>query len=693
MMSTSTARAESQGSGGSSGYSDREIQTLVDSWVKNGWLREIDRALARLVYAQTSRPHPLLLLATALVSHQLGRGIPYLRLDRLLTEPEATLGFAQPADTPAIGLPSTTGPDLSWFHSRGLSLEAWLEVLNASEAVTTNAGEGPDNPLVLDDSRLYLRRYKRYELAIKLAQRQRLNCVLPAAQGPAGLDLLRRLIEAVFDNRGQATGHTDWQRIAVATAIRHGFCIITGGPGTGKTTAVVRLLAVTQSLALGANGEEYNEASPLRGRALRIGLAAPTGKAAARLNEAMASALTSIDFSALPDGQTVRSAITPNAVTVHRLVGAHRDGGGYRHNRFRPLPLDVLVIDEASMLDLELMAAICDALPPSARIVLLGDKDQLASVEAGLGLESLCPNADRGHYTPDTTDWIEAATGQRIGAEFVNPDGDLRDQAVIKLRYSHRFRDSSGIGALATAVNAGDSTAARKCLTIGHRDVSLISASPSEPDALAGSGYQPYLRLMHGSRPHTHASASEWDEWAAQVIKAFSKFRLLCAVRQGNASVDEINQYVRRALSVQGLVPATGDWYAGRPVMVTQNDHTLNLMNGDVGIALAGAPGYPNPGGGSPLRVAFLTDAQSGTVRWILPGRLRTVQTAFSVTVHKAQGSEFDHAVLVLPEAWNPILSRELIYTAITRAREHFSLIEVRGSQTLERAIQSPTVR
>jgi exodeoxyribonuclease V alpha subunit len=573
-------------------------------------------------------------------------------------------------------------------------LPVWLAALQAHPAVGEGAGS---TPLVLQAGRLLLRRHWQCEQAIAQAVDQRL-------QHPPGIDdiALRQALDALFPaasaakplvGDGAADQEPDWQKIACALAARQAFAIITGGPGTGKTTTVVKLLAVLQHLAL--------QATATPPRPLRIRLAAPTGKAAARLAESIAKARDGLTLDSLPGGSALRAALPTEVTTLHRLLGVKPGSRHFRHNARQPLPLDVVVVDEASMVDLEMMAAVLAALPPEARLVLLGDKDQLASVEAGAMLGTLCQRADGGHYTPATRAWVQQVTGQNLGDAMINPEGRTIDQAIVKLRKSHRFGEASGIGRLAQAVNAGQAEQARHLFAQGLPDLELVTLDPrgqalSRLALASASGWQSTFAVLHQQRPLASAPPSAFDGWAHQVLKAAGRFQLLCTVRGGPQGVEAVNRHIAQALATEGLIPSAEGWYLGRPVMVTRNDYGLGLMNGDVGVTLLapGAPGRDQPpqamptaaeeddratspapdDGSSPptLRVAF-PDGRGG-IRWVPPSRLQAIETVFAMTVHKSQGSEFDHVALVLPENPSPVLKRELVYTAITRAKQRFTL-------------------
>ncbi|MET0504895.1 MAG: exodeoxyribonuclease V subunit alpha, partial [Luteibacter sp.] len=344
-----------------------------------------------------------------------------------------------------------------------------------------------------------------------------------------------------------------------------------------------------------------------------------------------------------------------------------------------PLHLDVLVIDEASMIDLEMMAATLDALPPRARLILLGDKDQLSSVEAGAVLGDLCARADRGHYDERTRAWLGEVCGVDVAA-FTDPaDARALDQQVTMLRRSRRFGADSGIGALAAAINAGDMGAVLASFAAAPADIALHPASAQAVASLAidgrgdAPGYRAFLDWLEAERPPLDASADRFGAWGAGALAAYARFQLLCASRHGDLGVVAQNERIARGLHERGLIEATGGWYEGRPVMVTRNDYALGLMNGDVGVTLW----VPDGQGGMALRVAFSVMDEQGRerIRFVVPSRLSAVDTAFAMTVHKSQGSEFEHTALALPAEPSPVLTRELVYTGVTRARKHFTLL------------------
>jgi exodeoxyribonuclease V alpha subunit len=637
---------------------------LLETWMRRGWIRPLDLAFTRFLHRQHPDAHALVLLAAALASHQLGRGHVCLDLAGTLAQPEAVLLL--PPEGESGALPALPGDLLD-----GVSRQSWEERIGNSPLVD-RTGEGETAPLVLAAGRLYLRRFWQYNCRVVDHLHRRLSHTLSMPEG------LSRRLDTLFDGlRSEAESVREtihWQSVAAAVAARGAFSVISGGPGTGKTTTVVRLLGLLQGLALE------------QGSRLRIRLAAPTGKAAARLTESIGQAAENLP-------EAVRGHLPTEAATLHRLLGGRPHTRHFAHHRRNPLHLDLLVVDEASMIDLEMMAALLEALPDEARLVLLGDKDQLASVEAGAVLGELCAHAGGRGYRPETVDWVRRATDYDL-QPFAG-SGSRLDQQIVVLRQSHRFGGRSGIGTLARAVNAGDAARVRKVWARGFDDIRRSAAihpgdrqfarlvleggpeaSGSEGDP---AGFRAYLEIVARGPGAFEAE----DDWFRQVLESFGRFRLLSAVRRGDWGVEGLNRAAARHLARAGLIAAEQGWYPGRPVMVTRNDYGLGLMNGDIGIALPMENGAAT-GGGKTLRVVF--PMPGGGFKKVLPSRLNDAETAYAMTVHKSQGSEFDHTALVLPDVSSPVLTRELVYTGITRARRWFTLLCPEG-ELLDEAV------
>lgn len=628
------------------GLAAESLLDQLDQWSEAGWLRRLDAAFARFIAKLAPASPPEVLLAAALLAHMEGRGHSCLALDELLAAPQELLCWPEDA---AEALASVL---------RELPQD-WQPALASSPVV----GDDRQLPLVLDGQRLYLRRYWQYESRVADNIRQR-----AAGSANFATDTINQQLAQFFPHRPAGP---DWQKIACAVALRGKLALITGGPGTGKTYTVARLLALLF-------------ASAPQPEKLRVALAAPTGKAAARLKQAIDQAMTRLELPGLPLAELV--AGTGAARTLHSLLGARPDTRHLRHDAANPLDVDVLIVDEASMIHLEMMDSLLAALPPQARLILLGDKDQLASVEAGAVLGDLCRTAQTGCYTTATHDYVVASCGETLPAAFLDPAGSALAQQTVMLRESRRF--GGPIGQLALAVNAGDATAASACLHAAEdrllhwdtRPVSIAAvklALDGRPGA--SGGYRPYLEIVRnrpaGNDPALHAA------WAKAALVAFERFRILCALRDGDWGVGGLNQMIETALQEARLISKRGEWYIGRPVMVTRNDYSANVFNGDIGIALPAVDGA--------MRVWFL---DGDAIRSVLASRLAEVDTAYAMTVHKSQGSEFEHTVLVLPGQTNPVLTRELVYTGITRARQQFTLVASQAA-VFEQAVFRPTRR
>ncbi|KGH03458.1 exodeoxyribonuclease V subunit alpha [Comamonas thiooxydans] len=650
------------------------LERLADA----GLLRRLDSALAAFVAAQDAEAGPALLVATAVLAQMEGRGHSCLPLKALAGDPNQILAWPKEAERLQQSL---------WEQLPG-RLADWLQALRRSHVVrvvqpgTVAADRG--QPLVLLDGAaplLYLRRYWDYERSVAAHITQRTVADAVALDEPRVRDWLGRL----FSSSAVAANAVDWQKLACALALRGRMSVITGGPGTGKTYTAARLLALLFATAPDA-------------AQLRVALAAPTGKAAARLKQ-------SIDSSLLELKEAVGRELDLEALvkrmgaarTLHSLLGARPDTRRFAHHAGNPLDVDVLIVDEASMIHLEMMAALLQALPPTARLILLGDKDQLASVEAGAVLGDLCRDAQRGNYAPDTAAYVERVTGQSLPGQYLAPARALPlAQHTVMLRESRRF--GGPIGLLAQAVNAGDAPAAMALLrtqTQAGQHAELWAREGGEVDAVVRSAvqgrggmasYAAYAEVLerHGQgKGRGFATEAEHRQWVREVLAAFDRYRLLCAVRDGSWGVAGLNRAVEQALQAMGVIRKEGEWYMGRPVMVTRNDTQLGVFNGDIGMVL---PSFADP---ARLRVYFM---QGEHLHHVSTARLAHVETAFAMTVHKSQGSEFEHTALVLAAQGGNVLSRELVYTGITRARKAFSLwAEAPG--LLASAMGSPTQR
>ncbi|MDT0634891.1 exodeoxyribonuclease V subunit alpha [Spectribacter hydrogenoxidans] len=490
--------------------------------------------------------------------------------------------------------------------------------LQSSELV---GAPGESRPLIREEERLYLHRYWTYEA--RLAERlRRLLAAEPdrvdtAALQPDG---------GLFDYGWVGDDETHWQAVAAFVALRHRFAVISGGPGTGKTYTVLRLMRLLIESALRAG-----EAPPL------IRMAAPTGKAAARMVESTRAGLTE-----MPDlPEAVRTHIPLEAGTLHRLIGIGYGTTRPRHDRDNPLAADVVIVDEASMVDLPLMAKLVEALSDQARLILLGDRYQLASVESGSVLAELCSAAGVNRFTSAQ----QEAAAPLLADPMENSDSPLADH-VVTLQTSHRFQADSPIGRLAAAVNDGDGETALAIAADSAPDITLNTDTGGDSlDELVEAAAERYQALIDTTEPQI-------------ALEHLQSQCLLCAVRHGPTGSVTLNRRITERLAQQRGFDPRHVWYHGRPVMVTRNDYRAGLYNGDIGVCLRDEEGH--------LRVWFATDEG---LRAFLPTALPDHESVYAITVHKSQGSEFDHVTLVLPLEDNKLLTRELIYTGITRAR------------------------
>ena len=561
------------------------MNTLLAALWKSARLRRADVALGEWIARAFPGSVPEVALAASLAARAVADGHSALELARASAWLAALDGDGKPPALPQV--------------------EAWCEALSRSAAVHANGSAGDLRPLALDrQGRVYLRRYFEYEqqLARALAARaQPLPEFRIAGAEPRALDI-----------------DPDQQR-AIDVARTQRFVLVTGGPGTGKTHSVARMLTALAQVAQ-AQGEH-----------LRIALAAPTGKAAARLGESLRTQLAELY---LPEA--VAAQVPRDAKTVHGLLGISPWRPQPRFDRATPLPFDVVVVDEVSMVDLPLMAKLVAAIPESARLILLGDPDQLSAVEAGSVLGAL----------------VEAANAGALGT------------CHVALTRSHRFGADSTLGALATSITHGDANAALKTLADAG-GVALVD--DARLAGLIDSAAEAYRPVIDAPDP-------------ASALRAARGFRVLTALRHGASGCLALDRAIARRLQRTLGARADESWWHGRLVLVTANRPELGLFNGDTGVVWPEADGT--------LKVWF--EAGGGAPRAFAPGVLPPHEGAFALTVHKAQGSEFDRVALVTgPDS--AVLTRELLYTGVTRPRSGIRLYST--PETLQRGIANRTFR
>jgi exodeoxyribonuclease V alpha subunit len=569
---------------------------------------------------------------------------------RAVRQGSSCLALAEVAATTAVdGLAPDEVAALPWPSSA-----AWLEAVAASPLVSTGDGAAtPRRPLRLVDGLLYLDRYWRQERVVAEYVDQAI-LARPPAPDP---DRLAAAVARLFPST-----EPDRQRLAAVVAAHRRLSIVAGGPGTGKTTTVARLLALLQDTA---------------GGGLRVALAAPTGKAAARLTEAVAAASEHLPAE---DRERVGSV---SASTIHRLLGPRRsERTRFWHNRDNRLPHDVVVVDEASMVSLTLMSRLVEALRPACRLVLVGDPNQLSSVEVGAVLGDLVERSP-GAVAKSTA---AVADGVRLDLDALAPTdaaaltaeerSAAEARAVVHLTTVHRYAED--IQELAEAIRAGSAERVETVLAEGHAGLEFVDHDPAE-SGLAPASVRDDV-VSAGTALVTAARRGD----AVAALAALEQHRVLCAHREGPYGVAQWGRQVQEWLGeeIDGY-GADGLWYVGRPLLVTSNDYQLRLFNGDTGVVVA-APGEE----GTRRRAAFRRD---GVVELLSTSRLADVQTVHAMSVHRSQGSQFERVTLVLPPAGSPLATRELVYTAVTRAKQHVRIVGTRAA--LVQAIQRPILR
>jgi exodeoxyribonuclease V alpha subunit len=522
--------------------------------------------------------------------------------------------------------------------------DEWIVACKVSPLVADGAADPSGRPLRLAGGLLYLERYWQQEELVRVQLERRYAAPAPDIDRSRLSAALSRL----FDHEGLAPGEADRQQLAVAVSALGRVSVLAGGPGTGKTTTVARLLALLRDQP---------------GRALRIALAAPTGKAAARLEEAVRAAAAQLE----PEDQHRLGELT--ASTLHRLLGwLPSNRSRFRHDATNQLPHDVVIVDEMSMVSLTLMARLLEAVRPSARLVLVGDPDQLSSVEAGAVLADIA----RAPGTPD------ADLGQRLVELGLITDPETAPvHGVVQLTHTWRF--GGAIDSLAKAIRAADADAAVAVLRSGASDVQFreidLEATPTEASSRALAGMAAQVRAA-GVAMLDAASSGD----VAGALAALDRHRLLCAHRRGPYGVLrwglEVERWLAEAIPGYG---EDGEWHLGRPLLVTANDYEMSLYNGDTGVIVETPDG---------VRAAF---ARGAAAKLFAPVRLDAIQTVHAMTVHRAQGSQFDSVSFIVPPADSPLLTRELLYTAVTRARRHVLLIG--SEEAIRLAIQRPANR
>lgn len=613
-------------------------------FLASGAIAELDVHLARTLGRLGAEADPRVLLAVALASRAPGRAHICTDLAQLEAQEK--------------GATEATWPQL----------DEWLQVLRCSPLVGTGEPDEAPRPLILDGTRLYLQRYWAYQQRLLAALQRRATAPGVAVDRA----LLRQGLGRLFPEQQRSAGGPPRQAIGALMAVLRRLTVISGGPGTGKTTTVKGILALLleQDQAARAAGSDRPP--------LRIALAAPTGKAAARMVEALTQGLD-----ALPTTPEVRERMPREASTLHKLLGfQRRSPSRFRHDARNPLPVDVLVVDEASMVDFAMMTRLVEAVPETARLVLLGDRDQLASVEAGAVLADICGEGGALRLSQAFAHELEDILGRPIAHEGRHglPAGIW--DCMVQLDHFYRFGADTGIG-----------TAARTVIGMLDRDLEpgprpVADRRAERVLALLGRRTQPRFEDVHHAVPEdgtlTGAVRQAILQHYAGIVRAASEGRpaealerlgdlcVLCAHRVGPLGVAGVNAQVEDWLAAgePGVIPKRSErqgWYAGQPLLVTENDYGAGLMNGEVGVVAR------EPGPDGALR-AWFGDGRGG-VRPVPLARLPQHVTNFAMTIHKSQGSQYRHAIVVLPQRPSPIVTRELLYTGLTRASAQATII------------------
>jgi exodeoxyribonuclease V alpha subunit len=581
-------------------------EATIDRLYEIKFLSELDYRFARFIGRLDGTNDAPLLLAASLVSRYRGEGHICIDLEELAGK------RIEPEESEALTCPP---------------LKAWMKTLGKSSVV---GSPGDVKPLILDGARLYLFRYWDYETRLADTLKNMANARIETFDEPQ----LKKSFDRIFPRTdGDGKKETDWQEVAAFSSLRNRLCVISGGPGTGKTFTVAKILA----LLIEQSGNDT----------LNIALTAPTGKAAARLQEAIKESKATLNCS-----DAVKAAIPEEASTLHRLLKTIPYSPYFRFNEDNPLPYDVVIIDEASMVDLALFSKLTQALRPQSRLILLGDKDQLASVEAGSVLGDICDTGNVHRFSPSFVDACQRVTEENVAENASGATSENISDCIVQLTRSYRFHETSGIHAVGRAVNAGE---ADNTLHLIKKESysDIFWKNLPMPDELLR-----YLEDWITGRYDVYLKAGD----PVEAFDLFSRSRILAALREGPYGVHNLNFLIERIMQKKGLIERSGRWYPGRPVMITQNDYNLRLFNGDVGIAMQ------TQGSDGELRVFF--SGAEGSLRSFPPLRLPDHETVYAMTVHKSQGSEFDEVLFITPDRDTRVMTRELIYTAITRAKK-----------------------
>ena len=532
---------------------------------------------------------------------------------------------------------------------------------------TTVVGEaGEYMPLIVDAGvdkiYLYLNRYWQYQQRLADQIKARIESIESLSKEQQAW-VQSRLADYFSDDDST---ETNWQKRAAELALENRFLIVSGGPGTGKTTTITRTLALLIEQRLQSSSNDQNEKTPKKvGGVLRqtqqpitstnnnqlsdlkILLAAPTGKAAIRMLDSIREVSQSLQ-SELSLDENVLAQMPTHASTIHKLLGYKPNSAQFKHNRDNPLRADVVLVDEASMIDIALMSKLVDAVPEHAKLILIGDKDQLASVETGSVFADICAGLE---------------------------DSENFSASLVTLKKNWRFAAHGDIGQCAIAANQGDSNSLLDVLNDASRTDAELIPPANMRDAELIKPWNNYF-----------AAVNNPESSLQEIFAAFNQYRVLCALRRGLNGSQTMTSRIETALEKQDLITRRrsanlqqSSWYHGRPIMITQNSYSRGLFNGDTGITLIRDGEikvfFMTAEGSFPDEGSSETDVGGSEFQSFSPVRLPAHETTWAMTIHKSQGSEFDQVVLILPQEEMPLLTRQLVYTGITRAKETVSLV------------------
>ncbi|MDP8079499.1 exodeoxyribonuclease V subunit alpha [Phocoenobacter skyensis] len=619
---------------------ERLKQQNIISELNYQFAKMIDQKQQR--YSYTSQQQNLAILLAGLISYNVMQSNTALRLDSAIAN--------NPFNLKGKNLPEDFYSQILAKIDNATPLQ-WQSILHNHTAFSDNPNRIA--PMLFQHQLLYFYRYWQSENRIANYLQQAVTSEPKFAKNKPNDTALEKLFPLIQETK---TTDIDWQKIAVATALNKKFTLISGGPGTGKTTTIIKILLALQWQQLEANLAPLN-----------IILAAPTGKATARLKESISHNLRYFDFP-----KEVKLQIPTNAFTLHRLLGISPKSDTPKYHRDNPLHLDVLVVDEASMIDLSLMEKMINALPPTTRLIMLGDKDQLASVEAGNIMSELGEFITLG-YSEQHCQYLNKVTGYQLATN--NAQTPPICDSLCHLRHSYRFNENSGIFHLSVQINAQQAVTSWQ-LFAKFADLHLVEyqAATQFSEKIKWEEhciqqiinravvlYTDYLALVKQRNKNPDSVSVE------HIFTAFNKVRFLSALRVGNFGVEKLNERIAEALRLKNLIHFSHqrENYSGKAIMITENTPSSHIYSGDIGLILPDEQGH--------LRVYFET-TMNGKPHSITPSRLPNYEMAYIMTVHKSQGSEFEHTLLILPLTYSPILTKELLYTAITRAKNQFTL-------------------